>query len=119
MAFMLGGTVIDSMIFPPHISDKWRARSVEYSLDGTALEDRLGGTKKVIKLPFGIISQTKWENLKTILSQKTISVSGNIGKLNVGGTYRLADDEVPTPVLYVEKSEEYMCQPFTITIEEV
>ena len=118
MALTIGGIAVDAMIMPPHISDKWRARGVQYTLDGTALEDRLGGTKKVIRLSFGVIPQTKWESLKSVISQNTISVNGYVGGLNVSGTYRLADDNVPTPVLYVENSE-YMCQPFTITIEEV
>lgn len=118
MALTIGGIAVDSMIMPPYIADKYRARSVEYSLNGTALEDRLGGTKKEVKLSFGVISQNQWESLKTVLTQKNISVSGYVGGLNAGGTYRLADDNVPTPVLYVENSV-YMCQPFSVTIEEV
>lgn len=118
MALVIGGITVDNMIMPPQISDTYRARSVVYSLDGTALEDRLGGTKKKLTLPFGTISQSQWEALKTVLSQKNITVSGYLGSLNVGGTYRLADDEIPTPVLYV-KNNTYMCKPFTVTIEEV
>ena len=119
MALTIGTITVDTMIMPPHISDKWRARSVQYTIDGTACEDRLGGTKKIIKLPFSIISQTKWESLKNILSQKTIAANGYVGGLDVSGTYRLADDELPTPILYVGENNEYMCQPFTVTIEEV
>ena len=119
MAITIGGIAVDTMIMPPHISDKWRARNVEYSLDGSALEDRLGGTKKLIKLPFGVIPQTKWEKLKSVFSQKTINASGYIGGLNITGIYRLVDNELPTPVLYVDTTNEYMCQPFTVTIEEV
>lgn len=118
MSLMLEGNALDSLIMPPHISDKWRSRGVEYTLDGTALEDRLGGTKKVIKLPFGVIPQTKWEPLKAVLSKKSFELLGNVGGSSVSGTYRLADEEIPTPVLYVE-DDEYMCQPFTVTIEEV
>lgn len=118
MSLMIEGNTVDDIIMPPTISDKWRSRSVEYTLDGTALEDRLGGTKKSIRLPFGVISQSRWELIKTALTKKNITVAGNIGGIAINSIFRLADDEVPTPVLYVENNE-YMCQPFTVTIEEV
>lgn len=118
MALTIGGITIDSFVAPPQYSDKYRARSVQYSLNGTALEDRLGDTKKEVKLSFGVISQNVWQSLKAVISQKTFTVSGYVGSLNFGGTYRLADDNVPTPILY-DNNGIYMCRPFSITIEEV
>lgn len=119
MALSIGGVNVENYILSPKISDRYRARSVEYSLNGTALEDRLGGTKKDLTLFFGVISQNLWEQLKDVLKNKTISVSGYIGTLNVGGTYRLSENDIPTPILYVEENGSYMCEPLSFTLEEV
>lgn len=118
MAFSIGGINVEKYILAPKISDKYRARSVEYSLNGTALEDRLGGTKKEIVIPLGVTSQDIWERLKSVLMSKTISVSGYVGGLNISGTYRLSDDGIPTPVLYEDNST-YVCEPLSFTLEEV
>ena len=119
MALTIDGIEIDSFIEPPVFSDNFRARSVLYSLDGTAKEDRLGSSKKAMKIPFSVLPASDWEDLKSVLERKTFSVSGFIGSLNAGGTYRLKDEAINTPVLYVGSDGTYYCQPFSITIEEV
>lgn len=118
MSLTIGGVVVDKFVNPPQISDKFRARSVEYTLDGTAKEDRLGGTKREIKLPFGVLSSAIWDTLKEQLSQETIPVSGFVGHREIRGTFRLVEDEVPTPVLYVSDNG-YVTKPFTVSLEEV
>lgn len=119
MSLSIGGITVDALIMPPNISNKWRARSVRYSLDGTALEDRLGSAKKTLTLPFGVIPQSKWESLKNVLSQKTVTVSGYIGSLYINSKFRVSDDEIPTPILYVDENSQYVCRPFTINMEEI
>ena len=119
MSLTIGGITVDSYIETPVFSNNFRARSVLYSLDGTAKEDRLGGSKKAIKIQFSVLPASVWENLKNVLGQKTFSVSGAIGSLGVSGTYRLKDEELNTPVLYVHKDGTYYCQPFSVNIEEV
>lgn len=116
----LGDVTIDRYISPPTVTHRFRARSVLYALDGTALEDRLGGVKKVIAIPFGRIAADVWENLRTVIEGDDITVSGSVGGADVAGTYRLSGNDIPTPILYVDKRTHlYMCQPFTVTIEEV
>lgn len=118
MAFSIGGINVERHILAPKITDKYRARSVEYSLNGTALEDRLGGTKKELEISLGVTPQSVWESLKKVLTEKTISVSGYVGGLDISGTYRLSDDDIPTPILYVDGSS-YVCEPLSFTLEEV
>ncbi|MGN0619082.1 MAG: hypothetical protein ACI4J7_08690 [Ruminiclostridium sp.] len=118
MAITMGGITIDKWITPPEIKNVLRARSVLYSLNGTAKEDRLGGTKLQLKLTFGWIGESLWNNLKTVLSGKNISINGSVGSTSISGTYLLVDEAVPTPIMAVIGGS-YVCNPFSITLEEV
>lgn len=116
----IGGVTVDSYISPPTLTHRFRARSVIYALDGTAKEDRLGGTKKLLTLPFAVISSDTWESLRAIMERDNFLVAGNVGGADVSGTFRLSGNDIPTPILYVDRhTHKYMCQPFTVVIEEV
>lgn len=121
MAITVGGLTVDQYITAPVFRDMFRARSCEYSLNGTAREDRLGQTKKQLELTFFMLPANISGTLRGILLQKEISVSGFIGgasSINVGGTYRLVGDEIPTPILVVHCGK-YYCRSFTVILEEV
>lgn len=121
MAITVGGLTVDKYITTPTYRDAFRARSCEYTIDGTAREDRLGQTKKRLELTFAMLPANVHNSLRTILQQKEITVSGFIGSvdtINVGGKYRFADNEIPTPVLVVHGGKFY-CQPFTVNLEEI
>lgn len=121
MAITVGGLAIDKYITTPTYRDTFRSRSCAYTIDGTAREDRLGKTKKRLELTFAMLPANVHNSLRNILLQEEITVSGFIGSVdttNVGGTYRLADDEIPTPVLVVHGGK-YYCQTFTVNLEEI
>ena len=109
---------IDRYIQPPTVTRRFRSRSVVYTLDGTAKEDRLGGTKLILTLPFALLPSEIWETLKPLLAAQTISVTGYVGVMLVSGIYRLSDNDIPTPVMIVQNGL-YRCQPFTVTLEEI
>lgn len=119
---MVGGIEVSSYIQQPVVNYRFRARSVVYALDGTAKEDRLGDAKKVLTLPFALVPADTWEGLRAAIMQNTVLVSGNIGGADVGGTYRLYGNDIPTPILVVfneNGSGKYVTQPFNVTLEEI
>lgn len=116
----VGGQNVDKYVQMPTVTHRYRARSVVYTLDGTAKEDRLGGSKKVLTLPFVLIKATVWETLRSVLTADTVNVFGSIGGVSVNGNYRLLGNDIPTPILVVERSSNnYVCQPFTVVLEEI
>lgn len=115
---IVGGINIDKYVQSPTVTHRFRARSVVYALDGTANEDRLGDAKKMLTLPFALVPATDWETVRTALSAKEISVSGGIGGIGVSGKYRLAGNDIPTPILNVYNGI-YVTQPFSVTLEEI
>lgn len=118
MAISIAGTPIDKYITQPQCGIAHRSRSVAYTLNGNAREDRLGGFKKTLTLTFGALPEKVWEPLKAQLQQKTVAVTGYVGMMNVTGSYRLTGDELPTPVLVVIENG-YYCQNFSISLEEI
>lgn len=121
MAITVGGLTVDKYITAPTYQDAFRARSCEYTIDGTAREDRLGNTKKRLELTFAMLPSNVSNTLRSILKAEEITISGFIGggdSIDVGGTYRFADDEIPTPILVVHGGK-YYCQPFTVNFEEI
>ena len=108
----------DRYIQSPTLTHRYRTRNVVYTLDGTAQEDRLGGAKKMLTLPFALLPGEVWRTLRTALTASTVPVSGSVGSDDVSGNYRLAGNDIPTPILYVDNGE-YICQPFTVTLEEI
>ncbi|MBR1830845.1 MAG: hypothetical protein IJ784_00250 [Ruminiclostridium sp.] len=115
---VIAGYEVDKYILPPTVTHRNRARSVVYALDGTAKEDRLGSSKKMLTLPFALLPASVWENLRTALQELEITVSGNVGRCTVSGKYRMYGNDLPTPVLYVDNGS-YICQPFSVTLEEI
>lgn len=114
----VGTTEVANYVESPVITHRFRARSVVYTLDGTAKEDRLGTAKRVLTLPFALVPSEIWESLRNTILQNTISVSGNIGGAEVSGSYRLSGNDIPTPVLVIHNNK-YVTQPFTVTLEEI
>lgn len=118
MALSINSITVDRFITPPEINQIHRARSVEYALDGTAKEDRLGEYKKQLVINFALVKAADWEHIRSNLMLKEISVSGNVGGSSASGTYRLVNDTLPTPILVVI-NDSYYCKPFTVTLEEI
>lgn len=119
MSLTIGGMAVDKYITPPTITDVQRARSVSYSISGTAHEDRLGKRKNKITLTFALLPANVHETLRSVTNNKTISVSGYVGNRSVSGTYRMIEDELPAPVLYVGSDNQFYCNAFSISFEEV
>ena len=115
----VGGILVDDMVQTPTVTPRFRARSVVYALDGTAKEDRLGNAKKTLTLPFVLISSDEWNRLSTAITSETVTVDGALGGYSLNGTYRLSGNDFPMPVLYQDKQNKVMCQPFTIVLEEI
>lgn len=119
MALTIGGLAVDEYTLPPKIIDAHRARSVTYAINGTAHEDRLGNRKTKLQLTFALLPANVHETLRTITNNKTISVSGSVGSRSISGTFRMVEDELPAPILYVGADNKYYCNAFAITLEEV
>lgn len=114
----VGSIEVDRYIEAPVITHRLRARSVVYTLNGTAKEDRLGTAKKVLTLPFALVPADIWESLRVTIAHNTVSVSGNVGGVDASGTYRLLGNDIPTPVLVVQ-GDKYVTQKFNVTLEEI
>lgn len=119
MSLTIGGLAVDKYITPPTITDVHRARSVSYAINGTAHEDRLGTRKTKLSLTFALLPANVHETLRSVMNTKTISVSGFVGNRTVSGTFRMIEDELPAPVLYVGSDNQYYCNAFSISLEEV
>lgn len=123
MAITLNGVELDKYITPPDYEEVYRARSVVYSLDGTAREDLLGAPKKKIKFTFPRLEFSVWEDIKNTFaysewSYTAAAINGYVGNLYVLGEFRLVDESIPTPVMVVINGVCY-CKPFSLTFEEV
>ncbi|MCM1335836.1 MAG: hypothetical protein NC084_13505 [Bacteroides sp.] len=121
MAITVGGIAVDKYVTAPVFREVFRARSCEYTLDGTAREDRLGSTKRRLELTFSMLPASVHNTLRAVLKEKEIEVEGAIGggdKIELDGTYRAVEDEISTPILVVHNGKFY-CQSFTVTLEEI
>lgn len=114
----IAGYAADRYIIPPQCGLAHRSRSVAYTLDGGAREDRLGKYKKTLILTFGLLPSDMWEGLKKKLQEKVIPVSGSLCGMDVNGDYRMTDDAIPTPLLVLTGGR-YYCQTFSISLEEI
>lgn len=121
MAITVGGITVDKYVTAPVFREVFRARSCEYTLDGTAREDRLGSAKKRLELTFSMLPANVHNALRAVLAKKEIEIKGSVGggdRIELDGMYRAVGDEIDTPILVVHNGKFY-CQSFTVTLEEI
>ena len=110
-----GSVDLSSVILPPSLTSKNRTESVNYTLGGAAVVDRVADIRKVrMELTFPLISKELWERLRSeFLTQMSFKVLWD------GHTYEMrVDGEIPTPVL-TAKGTDYTAADIKITLEEL
>ena len=111
------GTALDlsKAVLPPSVTSKNRTESVNYTLGGSAIIDRIADIQKVrMELTFPLITKELWERLKSeFFTEMSFKVLWD------GHTYEMrVDGEIPTPVLFV-KVQDYTAADIKITLEEL
>lgn len=114
MVFKIGELDVSKLILPPEIIDTFRSQSVNYTLNGSLVIDRISElTKRRITVQIPLISGEKWTELKETIRPISFAVSID------GAAYTVhLDGDLPTPVLYADGGE-VMCGDITLTFEEM
>lgn len=114
MTFKIGDIDVSSLILPPEMSDTFRSQSVNQTLNGSLVVDRISElTKKSITVQIPLISNESWLQIKTVIRPISFTVSVD----SVTYTVHL-DGDIPTPVLYAD-GDDIMCSDISLTFEEV
>lgn len=114
MLFKIGDIDLGKLIIPPEITDVFRSQSVNYTLNGSAIIDRISEfSKKRITVQLPLIDSARWGEIKTVIAGMTFSVMVDSEIY----TMRL-DGDIPTPVIYTTE-DGYFCGDISLTFEEV
>lgn len=114
MTLKIGDIDVSKLILPPDISDTFRSQSVNQTLNGSLVVDRVSELcKKRISVQFPIISLAKWEEIKAVIKPITFNVSVDSKNYSV----HLSGD-IPTPVLYAD-GDDVMCSDISLIFEEM
>lgn len=114
MVFKIGTIDISRLILPPEITDTFRSQSVNYTLNGSLIVDRISElTKKKITVQIPLITQKQWNEIRAVIKPISfeISVDSAVYKVHLDG-------DMPTPVLYAGENE-VMCGDISLTFEEM
>lgn len=74
MIIKIGTTDISKMVTSYKKGQTCRGQSVQYSLDGTAHVDRIGGYKTTITISLGVMPVTSWTTICNLLKSVSIAV---------------------------------------------
>lgn len=114
MIFKIGEIDVGKLIIPPEISDTFRSQSVNYTLDGSAVIDRVSALSKthiVVQIP--LIDSVKWAEIKAVIAAISFPVTVD------EKTYTMhLDGDIPTPVIYTADGG-YICGDIALSFEEV
>lgn len=114
MVLKIGDIDVSKLILPPDISDTFRSQSVNQTLNGSLVVDRISELcKKRISVQFPLIPRAKWEEIKAVIKPIAFSVSVDSKTYSV----HLSGD-IPTPVLYAD-GDDVMCSDISLIFEEM
>ena len=114
MTLKIGDIDVSKYILPPDIADTFRSQSVNQTLNGSLVVDRISElSKKRISVQFPIIPLAKWEEIKAVIKPITfnVSVDSSVYSVHLSG-------DIPTPVLYAD-GEDVMCSEISLVFEEM
>lgn len=113
MIVMINSEDISKHITAYDVIETRRGESVIYTLDGTAMTDRIGGFKRTAKITFGLIPLSEWEKIKLILKKKTISLNdGTEASMRLVG-------EIPNPYVFTDPIKGDCVTGMSIELEEI
>ncbi len=114
MVFKISDIDVGKLILPPQITDVHRSQSVNYTLNGSCIIDRISAAaKKQIAVQIPLIDSAKWAEVKAVISLMSFAVTVD----DTAYTMRL-DGDIPTPVLYTTEGG-YVCSDISLVFEEV
>lgn len=114
MTFKIGDIDVSKLVLPPEITDTFRSQSVNYTLNGSLVVDRISElTKKRITVQIPLIPGEQWTAIKAVIKPISFTVSVDSAEYTVH-----LDGDIPTPVLYAD-SDNIMCSDITLTFEEM
>ena len=114
MVLKIGDVDVSKYILPPDIADTFRSQSVNQTLNGSLVVDRISElSKKRISVQFPIVPLAKWEEIKAIIKPITfnVSVDSSVYSVHLSG-------DIPTPVLYAD-DDDVMCSEISLVFEEM
>lgn len=101
-------------ITPPAISETNRTQSVNYTIGGAAVIDRISSSvKRRIELTIPLIPKEEWDKIKVILREMSFLAFWE----DKGCEVRL-DGEIPTPVL-AASGDSYTAGDIKLELEEI
>lgn len=105
---------ISNRITPPVITESNRTQSVNYTIGGATIIDRISNTHKMhIELTIPTIPDTEWNNIKAILKEMSFAIRWE------GETHEVRlDGDIPTPVL-VADSDSYLVGDIKLELDEL
>ncbi len=115
MVFKIGDTDVSKCVTPPQITEEYRSQSVNYTLNGSAVVDRIANyPKRRIEVTLCGMDKTAWEVIKKYLkSAAELSISIDNENIPV-----YLDGGIPTPIIYAEKNG-YVCSEIELAFEEM
>lgn len=117
MIIYINGIDITDKVTKADLQEKCRSESVEYTLSGNALIDRIGGFKQALNISLGLVEYNVYKEISDILKQISFKVTIIIENETKEYIMHLADKlPVPTPVKI--SGREYLTD-INLTFEEV
>ncbi len=115
MVFKIGDTDVSRCVTPPQITEEYRSQSVNHTLNGSAVVDRIANyPKRRIEVTLGVMDKAAWEALKAYLksaAELNITIDGEVISVYLDGG-------IPTPIIYAKKGG-YMCAGMELAFEEM
>ena len=114
MVLKIGDIDVSKFALPPDIADTFRSQSVNQTLNGPLVVDRISEyTKRRITVQLPLLPKSKWEEIKAVITPISFSVSID------GTTWTVhLDGDLPTPILYAD-GEDIMCSDISLIFEEM
>lgn len=115
MVFKIGDTDVSKCVTPPQITEEYRSQSVNHTLNGSAVVDRIANyPKRRIEVTLSGVDKAVWEPLKAYLksaAELNITIDGEVISVYLDGG-------IPTPIIYAV-NDDYLCSEIELAFEEM
>jgi hypothetical protein len=117
MILEIAGINIANVCKPPRINQTHRSQSVNISLNGNTLIDRIGGHKYSIIIEIPFIKDNLWYSIIPNLKLISFNVRFQFGGEILTRQFYL-NGEIPSPVSFVKNNQAYF-QGISLRLEEL
>lgn len=105
---------LSAVITPPAVSETNRTQSVNYTIGGATVIDRISNSlKRRMELTIPVITKEQWNSVKAVLNEMSFMVIWD------GKTYEMRlDGEIPTPVI-TAGADSYLAGDIKLALDEM